>query len=207
MRVGSTPNLVSSGPCVATRGECSGLDLECPLIVRVRVLPLAQFSHLRYNALHRGPIGLWASEGGAVSSRQLGVLAVVVAILSWAGLGYVIATQPPTALTAGLVFPLLFLAVGSVATLPLSWLRRRLVQEAEATVVLREGGLAGLYVTLIAGLQLARMLDAIVGLVLAAIFVLFEAFLLQRPESVYRTWLRRTTRSRDSRRKKQSKKR
>jgi len=142
-----------------------------------------------------------------VSSRQLGVLAVVVALLSWAGLGYVIATQPPTALTAGLVFPLLFLAVGSVATLPLSWLRRRLVQEAEATVVLREGGLAGLYVTLIAGLQLARMLDAIVGLVLAAIFVLFEAFLLQRPESVYRTWLRRTTRSRDGRRKKQSKKR
>ncbi|HUW10859.1 MAG TPA: hypothetical protein VM537_14095 [Anaerolineae bacterium] len=142
-----------------------------------------------------------------MSSRQLGFLAVVVAILSWAGLGYVIATQAPTALTAVLLFPMLFLGVSSVATLCLSWLRRRLLQEAEATVVLREGGLVGLCVSLIAGLQMARMLDAIVGLVLAAIFVLFEVFLLQRPESVYRTWLRRTTRSRDSRRKSQSEKR
>ena len=142
-----------------------------------------------------------------MSSRQLGLLAVVVGILSWAGLGYVIATQPPTVLTAVLLFPLLFLGISSVATLSLSWLRHRLVQEAEATVVLREGGLVGLYMSLIAGLQMARMLDVIVGLVLAAIFVLFEVFLLQRPESVYRTWLRRTTRSRDSRQETQSKKR
>ena len=106
-----------------------------------------------------------------------------------------------------LLFPLIFLGVSSVAALCLSWLHHRLLQEAEATAVLREGGLVGLYVSLIAGLQMARMLDAIVGLVLAAIFVLFEVFLLQRPESVYRTWLRRTTRSRDSRLKKQASKR
>lgn len=142
-----------------------------------------------------------------MSSRQLRVLTVVVGILSWAGLGYLIATQTPTVLAAVVLFLLLFLAIGSTATLFLMWIRRRLLNEAEPAVVLREGGLLGLYVTLVAGLQMARMLDVMVGLVLAAIFVMFEIFLLQRPESVYRTWLRRATRSRDSRRKTQNRKR
>jgi hypothetical protein len=142
-----------------------------------------------------------------VSTRLVKVLAFVVGVLSWAGLGYVVYTLAPTTLTVALVFPLFFLAVSSLATILLCWVRQRLVEEVQPIVVLREGGLVGLYVSLIAGLQMARMLDVIVGLVLAAIFILFEVFLLQRPESVYRTWLRRTTRSRESRRKTQSKKR
>ncbi len=146
--------------------------------------------------------GFWKErkkEGRVVTSRQLGGLAIGIALLSCGGLGYVILTQSPSPLTKALFFPLLFLAVASVIIPCLVWLRRRLGQEDEPGVVLRQGAWAGLYVSLCAGLQLARLLDAIVALVLAAIFVLLEMFLLQRPERIRRLWYDRTARSRKSR--------
>jgi hypothetical protein len=138
--------------------------------------------------------GFWKErkkERRVVTSRQLGGLAIGIALLSCGGLGYVILTQSPTSLTKALFFPLLFLAVASVIIPCLVWLRRRLGQEDEPGVVLRQGAWAGLYVSLCAGLQVARLLDAIVALVLAAIF--------QRPERIRRLWYNRTARSHKSR--------
>jgi uncharacterized membrane protein len=137
----------------------------------------------------------------------LGGLAVVITLLSWGGLGYLVLTQPPSALNKALFFPLLFLAVASFTIVGLASLRRRLGQEDEPGVVLRQGAWAGLFVILCAGLQMGRMLEPIVALVMAAIFVLMEMFLLQHPERIYRLWYRRTARRRDSRSGNQTRKR
>jgi hypothetical protein len=140
-----------------------------------------------------------SGRGRAVKSRRLGGLGVVVALLSWGGLGYLVLTQPPSALTKAMFFPLLFLAVTSTAVAGLARLRGRLGNEDEPGVVLRQGAWAGLFVILCAGLQMGRMLEPIVALVMAAILVLMEMFLLQHPERMYRLWYRRTARRRDSR--------
>jgi len=134
-----------------------------------------------------------------MTSRRLGGLSIGVAVASWAGLGYMVMTQSPSTVTKALFFPLLFLAVASVVIPCLAWLYGRMGHEDEPAAVLRQGGWAGLYVSLVAGLQMARLLDAIVAVVMAAIFVLLEVFLLQRPERVYRIWYNSTARRRESR--------
>ena len=137
-----------------------------------------------------------------MTSKQLNGLALGVGLLSWTGLGYVVLTQSPSALTKALLFPLLFLAAASVATPCLIWLRRRLgKKEEEPEVVLRQGAWFGLYVSLCAGLQMARVLDATVALTLGAVLILLELFLLQRPERLYELWYRRTRRKHKSKRK------
>jgi len=109
-----------------------------------------------------------------------------------------ILTQSPSPLTKMLFFPLLFLAVTSIAVPCLAWLRYRLRQEDEPGVVLRQGIWAGLYASLCAGLQLVRMLDVLVAGVLAAIFVLLEIFLLRRPVRLYQLWYKQAMRRRKS---------
>lgn len=137
-----------------------------------------------------------------MTSRQLSWLMLGMALLSWAGLGYVILTQSPSALTEALFFPLLFLAVASVTVPGLAWLRGRLGQEDEPAVVLRQGVWFGLGASICAGLQLVRMLDAAIVMVLAAFFALLEIFLLQRPERWQGLWYKQTMRRRSSRSKK-----
>jgi uncharacterized protein YacL len=142
-----------------------------------------------------------------MTSRRLGGLAIGMAVVSWAGLGYVVLTQSPSTVTKALFFPLIFLAIASAVIPCLAWLHERLGHEDEPAAVLRQGAWAGLYVSLVAGLQMARLLDAIVAVVMAAIFVLLEVFLLQRPERVYRIWYSSTTRRREDRSGKPSSKR
>lgn len=139
--------------------------------------------------------------------RRLRNLAIITTLMSLAGLGYVVMTQAPTILTTALFFPLVFLVVSSTMVLIGAWLRLRIGVDEESGVILRQGAWAGLYASLCAVLQLAQMLDAVVAVVLAAIFVLLELFLLQRPERIRRVWYRRTTRQRDSRSADASKKR
>lgn len=168
-----------------------------------RHLPLALFAFLRYNVFE-SPIWLRVTrwKGRTVTSRQLSGLALGMALLSWTGLGYVVLTQSPSSLTKALFFPLLFLAVVSVATFCLAWLRRQLGKDDEPGVVLRQGIWAGLYVSLCAGLQLTRVLDPMVALVLAVFFVLLEVFLLQRPERWRQLWYKQTVKRRKRRRRK-----
>ena len=77
----------------------------------------------------------------------------------------------------------------------------------EPAVVLRQGAWGGLYASLCAGLQLARLLNTMTALAMAAIFLLMEVFLLQRPERIYRVWYNSTTRRRESRKEERGKKR
>jgi len=123
-----------------------------------------------------------------VKSRLLTVLTLVVAAAGWGGLGYLVMTQPPTFMTKLLLFPLLFLAAASLAVPGLAWLRRKMAHVQEPGVVLREAAWVGLYACLVAALQLGRMLNTAVALVLAAIFILLEMFMLQRPERMRRVW-------------------
>jgi hypothetical protein len=101
--------------------------------------------------------------------------------------------------TKALFFPLLFLAIASVVMPCLAWLYERLGHEDEPVVVLRQSVWSGLYVSLVAGLQMVRLLDTIVAVVMAAILVLLEIFLLQRPERVYRIWYKSASRRHDGR--------
>jgi len=138
-------------------------------------------------------------KGGIVTSRQLSWLMLGMTLVSWAGLGCVILTQSPSALTEALFFPLLFLAVASLTVPGLTWLRSRLGKEDEPGVVLRQGVWFGLGASICAGLQLARMLDVAIVAVLAAFFALLEFFLLERPERWQSIWYKQTMRRRDSR--------
>jgi hypothetical protein len=123
-----------------------------------------------------------------VKSRLLTVLVLVVGAGSCGGLGYLVVTQPPTFWTKLLLFPLLFLAAASLAVPGLAWLRRKIAHVQEPGVVLRESAWVGLYACFVAALQLGRMLNTAVALVLAAIFILLEMFMLQRPERIRRVW-------------------
>ncbi|MDH7487043.1 MAG: hypothetical protein QHJ81_12295 [Anaerolineae bacterium] len=134
-----------------------------------------------------------------MTSRQLSGLMLGIALLSWGGLGYVVLTQSPSALTEALFFPLLFLAVASVTVPGLAWLRHRLGKEDEPGVVLRQGIWFGLAASICAGLQLARMLDAAIVAVVVAFFALLEVFLLERPERWRSLWYEQIIRRRDSR--------
>jgi hypothetical protein len=98
-----------------------------------------------------------------------------------------------------LFFPLLFVAVTSVAVPTIGWLRTRTRYGGEPGVTLREATWLGLYVSFCALLQAVRMLDLVVALVLAAILILLELFLLQRPERIRKQWYDTTTRNREDR--------
>lgn len=123
-----------------------------------------------------------------MKSRLLTILTLVVGAAGWGGLGYLVMTQPPTFLTKLALFPLLFLAAASLSVPGLAWLRRRIAHVQEPGVVLREAAWVGLYACLVAAMQLGRMLNTAVALVLAAIFILLEMFMLQRPERIRRVW-------------------
>jgi len=149
---------------------------------------LALFAVLGYNGRVDDVLEPWLGGEGAVKSRLLTILALVVAAASWGGLGYLVMTQAPAFLTKLVLFPLLFLAAASLSVPGLAWLRRRIAHVQEPGVVLREAAWVGLYACLVAALQLGRMLNAAVALVLAAIFILLEMFMLQRPERIRRVW-------------------
>ena len=132
-------------------------------------------------------------------SKQLSVVSGFAAVASWLALAYMVLTQRPSLLMQVLFFPLLFVAVTSVAVPTIGWLRTRTRYGGEPGVTLREATWLGFYVSFCALLQAVRMLDLVVALVLAAILVLLELFLLQRPERIRKQWYDTTTRNREDR--------
>ncbi len=117
------------------------------------------------------------------------LIATVIAVGSLGGLYYLVTTVWPNPNTLFarpqlIFFGLLFLAF-STATVPLSayfnhrfarpgWLAR------DKTRLVRQGAWMGLLVVLLAYFQLIRALNWTIGLVLAAVFILSEAFVITR---------------------------
>lgn len=110
-------------------------------------------------------------------------IAVLVAVFSWAGWWSVI-QMPINALTKGLFFVLLFIAVASTLMPALAYLNARFGRFQSPRVYqvrfVRQSVLSGAFVISSSWLQMQRVLSSSLFLILFAVFVLVETFLITR---------------------------
>jgi hypothetical protein len=108
---------------------------------------------------------------------------VFVAIVAWVGLWGILQRQI-TAMTKLLFFVLLFLAIVSTFMPAIAYLNARFGRFRTARVYrvrfIRQSIEIGLFVVIIAWLQVQRTLDLPVGLVLVGVLILTEMFLMTR---------------------------
>jgi hypothetical protein len=117
------------------------------------------------------------------TSRQWVFYVVAIGLLSWAGLWGVI-QLPITEPTRVIFFFLLFVAVTSTAMPPISYLNARFGrcrnQRTYQVRYVRQSVWLGSFVAIAGWLQMRRLLTATLALILMAVFVLTETFLLTR---------------------------
>lgn len=112
-------------------------------------------------------------------------LTVLAALVSWAGLWYLVNNTSPEPLFP-LFLVLLFVAVSSISLPVVAYLNRRFSDPTEYRtdykLLLRQSGWLGLFVVLCAWLQSPpiRILNGMVAVIIFSIFALVEAFLLTR---------------------------
>ena len=119
----------------------------------------------------------------ANTNRQWMFYVVTIGILSWAGLWGVI-QLPITQPTRVIFFFLLFVAVTSTVMPPIAYLNARFgrcrKKRTYQTRYIRQSVWLGLFVVIAGWLQMRRLLTATLALILMAVFVLTETFLLSR---------------------------
>jgi hypothetical protein len=119
----------------------------------------------------------------ANTSRQWVFYVVTIGVLSWAGLWGVI-QLPITQPTRVIFFFLLFAAVTSTAMPPIAYLNARFGrcrnQRTYQVRYVRQSVWLGSFVVIAGWLQMRRLLTATLALILMAVFVLTETFLLTR---------------------------
>jgi hypothetical protein len=119
----------------------------------------------------------------ANTSRQWVFYVVTIGVLSWAGLWGVI-QLPITQPTRVIFFFLLFSAVTSTAMPPIAYLNARFGrcrnQRSYQMQYIRQSVWLGLFVVIAGWLQMRRLLTATLALILMAVFMLTETFLLTR---------------------------
>lgn len=110
--------------------------------------------------------------------------AIVMSVTGWVGLWLLVTTTLPTALPRWMFFVFLYLAVtGSVLPF-VRYLNTRFRQEQDGPppvgVVLRQSIWIGLFVVACAWLQIPRILNPVIALILALSLVVIEWFLHMR---------------------------
>jgi hypothetical protein len=117
------------------------------------------------------------------------LLSFIVAILSFAGLFYVVSNlwpNPDTTLNQPqlLLFTFLFFGLGSVTIPATAYLNHRFARpgwlERDKARLIRQGAWVGFLGILLAYLQLLRALNWTIAAVLAGVFILIETFFLTR---------------------------
>jgi hypothetical protein len=117
------------------------------------------------------------------------VISFIIAIFSFAYLYHIVSSvwpNPETGLDQPQLLLFIFMFVGMAAlTIPISaYLNHRFAQpgwpERDKPRLLRQGGWVGLFVVLLAYLQLLRALNWTIVVVLAGVFILIETFFLTR---------------------------
>ncbi len=117
------------------------------------------------------------------------ISSIPIVLLSFAGLVYVLAYlwPDPTTIFAQpqmLFFVFVFLGCGALTVPVTAYLNQRFAKAdwlaRDRARLLRQGSWVGLFVVLLAYLQLSKILSWTIALVLAAVFVLIETFLLTR---------------------------
>jgi hypothetical protein len=121
-------------------------------------------------------------DPGKTSKRWM-LYAVLVALLSWAGWWSVI-QLPPNDLTKSLFFVLLFIALGSTLMPAVAYLNARFGRFHDRHVYVirfvRQSLLTGGFVVVVAWLQMQRVLSPTLALIVLAVFMLTETFLVTR---------------------------
>ena len=114
-----------------------------------------------------------------MSVRGRNVLAALMALLGWGGLAYLVTRTSPQPYTWLLFLALLLVTLMVTVFLPLQHLYRRLARPIPARA-LRQSFWLALFVVSCAWLQMRRVLDWTVALLLVAVFSLLEGYLLSR---------------------------
>lgn len=118
------------------------------------------------------------SSGVAPDQAGLIVAAMVMAVTGWVGLWLLITTTLPTAFPRWLFFVFLYLAVTGTVLPFVRFLNARFARSGPTTgVVLRQSIWVGLFVVACAWLQIPRVLNPVIALILALSLVVIEWFL------------------------------
>jgi hypothetical protein len=118
------------------------------------------------------------SPGVAPDQAGLIVAATVMAVTGWVGLWLLITTTLPTAFPRWLFFVFLYLAVSGTVLPFVRYLNARFTRSSPASgVVLRQSIWVGLFVVACAWLQIPRVLNPVIALILALSLVVIEWFL------------------------------
>ncbi|MGQ9626482.1 MAG: hypothetical protein ACUVV0_06205 [Anaerolineae bacterium] len=118
-----------------------------------------------------------------MSGWSLGVISGLLAVLGWLGLVYLVDNTSPDAYTIPLFFILLFFALTTTFLPAASYLNHRFRRAEERPGrwrILRQSGWGALFFVLCTWLQLIRVLNWMVAVLLAGVFILIEAFILIR---------------------------
>ena len=114
-----------------------------------------------------------------MNERGRSILAALMALLGWGGLAYLVTRTSPQPYTWLPFLALLLVTLMATAFLPLQYLHRRLARSIPARA-LRQSFWLALFVVSCAWLQMRRVLDWAVALLLATVFGLLEGYLLSR---------------------------
>lgn len=117
--------------------------------------------------------------------RVSAIVSLVMAILSWLGLGYLVFTYPPGTVERILFLCLLLLAISFTSAPLLLAVHARLMRDPaqqgrRLAAVWREAGMLGLLVAFCAWLRMIRVLNWVNGLLLLVVLTLTEILLLAR---------------------------
>jgi hypothetical protein len=112
------------------------------------------------------------------------VTAVLMAVVGWVGLWMLITTTLPTAFPRWMFFVFLYLAVTGTVLPFVRFLNARFTRADDGSpamgVVLRQSIWVGLFVVACAWLQIPRVLNPVIALILALSLVVIEWFLHMR---------------------------
>ena len=118
------------------------------------------------------------------ASKRWMLYVILVALIAWAGWGVVIYQLPANDLTKPMLFTLLFVSTSATLMPAIAYLNTRFGRIRDQRVYqarfVRQSILSGAFTVMIAWLQMQRVLSVTLGLILLAVFVLTETFLITR---------------------------
>ena len=114
-----------------------------------------------------------------MSKRGSSIVAALIALLGWGGLAYLVTCTSPQPYRWLLFLALLLVTLTATAFFPLQHLHRRFARPMPARA-LRQSFWLALFIVLCAWLQMRRVLDGAVALLLATVFGLIEGYLSSR---------------------------
>ncbi len=108
------------------------------------------------------------------------IMALVLAVVSWAGIVYVVNYVHPTLLAKAAFLGLWAVALAGTAWPVVQALHRRLRGKPSVWTVFRQSAWFGIFGSLSAWLQMNRVLDTATATILAGVFIVLEGILSWR---------------------------